>query len=228
MTSVPTQDEHENHPWKDIDLETYELHMQDSQVGQLQLLHHITSEQLADHPGTRVGVLGVAGGNGLDIINSEDVTAVYGIDINPQYLETCRARFQETLGEKLHLLEAKIARDVAIDYVDLLIANVIVEYVGVTEFVAFALANSSRIGILTIVTQRNDGANFVSSTKYAHAFDGLASVSSDVNAEELRELLVDEGFTLIHSVEYPLPNGKTFVRQDFTSRPIAIPIDSGA
>ncbi|GAB12583.1 hypothetical protein ARGLB_020_00030 [Arthrobacter globiformis NBRC 12137] len=42
-----------NHPWEGIDLAIYEKHMSDAGVGQLQLLHRITGEQLSAYPSVR-------------------------------------------------------------------------------------------------------------------------------------------------------------------------------
>ena len=153
-----------DHPWCGIDLEVYERHMSDARVGQLQRLREITAEQLRAYPARTVGVLGVAGGNGLDVIDAEQTAAVYGWDINPDYLAMCDARYRDRFGDRMHLIEASISRAMRIEAVELLIANLIVEYVGVDEFAAFVGANATSIGVLSCVIQRNDGAGFVSST----------------------------------------------------------------
>jgi hypothetical protein len=189
--------------------------MSDAQVGQLQRLHDITAEQLAGYPARVIGVLGVAGGNGLDLINPETTDAVYGYDVNHDYLAACEARYRDSLGDRLHLVETSIDRCVTIERVDLLIANLIIEYVGVEEFAAFAAANARGIGVLSCVIQRNDAAGFVSSTDYASSFDALASVSSDVDPDGLDSAMSDAGFAALGRCEYPLPNGKTLLRQDF-------------
>ena len=159
------------HPWRGIDLDVYEQHMSDAQVGQIQKLHDITGEQLAEHPSRAIGVLGIAGGNGLDLIDSQTTDAVYGYDVNPHYLAACEARYRDDFGDRLHLIETRIDRSVTIERVDLLIANLIIEYVGVDEFVAFAAANARFIGVLSCVIQENDAEGFVSSTEYASSFD---------------------------------------------------------
>jgi hypothetical protein len=106
-----------------------------------------------------------------------------------------------------------------IERVDLLIANLIIEYVGIDEFVAFVAANARSIGVLSCVIQRNDAEGFVSSTDYASSFDALASVSSDVDPETLTSAMLDGGFVAMDRCEYPLPNGKALVRQDFRMTP---------
>jgi len=208
------------HPWRGIDLDVYERHMADSRVGQLQRLRDITGEQLAAYPSRAVGVLGVAGGNGLDLIDPQSTDAVYGYDINPGYLDACEARYRDALGDRLHLIETSIDRSVRIEPVDLIIANLIVEYVGAEEFVAFAAANARSIGVLSCVIQRNDAAGFVSSTDHSSSFDGLASVSSDIDPEALTSAMSDAGFAALGRCECPLPNGKALVRQDFQTIPL--------
>jgi len=209
------------HPWRGIDLDVYERHMGHPGVGQLQRLRDITGEQLAAYPFRTVGVLGVAGGNGLDLIDPKTTDAVYGYDINPDYLDACETRYRGAFGDRLHLIETSIDRSVRIERVDLLIANLIIEYVGAEEFVAFAAANARCIGVLSCVIQCNDAAGFVSSTDYSASFDALASVSSDISPEALDSAMSDAGFVAMSRREYPLPNGKTLVRQDFQtiSRP---------
>jgi hypothetical protein len=218
MTAPERREDLPEHPWRGIELTVYEGHMRDAQVGQLQRLHDITDDQLAAHPSRAIGVLGVAGGNGLDLIDPETTDAVYGYDINPDYLAACDARYRDRFGNRLHLIETNINRAVTIEPVGLLIANLIIEYVGAEEFVAFAAANIQAITVLSCVTQRNDTAGFVSSTEYTSSFDGLASVSSDIDPEALETAMSDAGFEALDRSEYPLPNGKTLVRQDF--RPI--------
>lgn len=220
IPTTPTNEPHGHpepgpHPWLEIDLDVYERHMAAPGVGQLECLHRIMREQLADYPVATIGVLGVAGGNGLDNIDPSTIDSVDGYDINPEYLRTCATRYSAVLGHRLRLIETQISRTLRIDPTDLLIANLIIEYIGVVEFTAFAAANADNIGVLTCVAQRNDAANFVSSSPHASSFKGLAAISSDVDAGELAAALAAAGFTSIAKAEYPLPNAKTFVRQDF-------------
>ncbi|MFJ5309561.1 hypothetical protein [Streptomyces sp. NPDC088350] len=219
MTASDRRRSAPEHPWRGIQLDVYERHMGDPGVGQLQRLREITGEQLAAYPFRAVGVLGVAGGNGLDLVDPETTDAVYGYDINPDYLHACETRYRDTLGDRLRLIEASVDRSVRIERVDLLVANLIVEYVGAEEFVAFAAANASSIGVLSCVVQRNDAAGFVSSTDHSSSFDALASVSSDIDPDALTSAMSGAGFTDLDRREYPLPNGKTLVRQDFRTTP---------
>ncbi len=189
--------------------------MSDARVGQLQQLHAITGEQLCEYSPRAIGVLGVAGGNGFDLIDPQTTDAVFGYDVNADYLDACEARYRDGLGNRLHLIEACVDRLLRIERVDLLIANLVIEYLGVEEFASFAGANAGSIGVLSCVIQRNGAAGFVSSTAYTSSFDILASVSSDIEPETLESAMLGAAFVAVSRCEYPLPNGKTLIRQDF-------------
>ncbi len=74
-------------PWLSIDLADYEGHMSAPSVGQLEVLSDLFEEVLRYCRPESVAVLGVAGGNGLDRIDTADTKRVVGVDIHPGYLE---------------------------------------------------------------------------------------------------------------------------------------------
>jgi hypothetical protein len=193
--------------------------MSDSSVGQLQLLREITGAQLAAFPSRSIGILGIAGGNGLDLIDPTGTDAIYGFDINAEYLRACELRYRTRLGDRLRLVDANIDRSLVIDRVDLLIANLVVEYLGLEEFAAFVGANAASIGVLSCVIQRNGSAGFISESEHAAAFDALALASWDIEPEALDTAMRDAGLTILGRHEYELPNGKSLVRQDFGPMP---------
>ena len=79
-----------------------------TRVGQLQRLRGIHRGAVRRYPFRRVGVLGVAGGNGLDLIDPRATDAVFGYDINPDYLAACDDRYRDDFGDRLHLIEATV------------------------------------------------------------------------------------------------------------------------
>jgi hypothetical protein len=221
MSGAHVDSEGAQRAWREIALDDYERHMADPKVGQLQQLREITREQVRAYAARRIGVLGVAGGNGLDAIDPRGVEAVYGYDVNPSYLQTCLARYSELFGDRLHAIEAAVGGSLVIEPVDLVIANLIVEYVGEEEFAAFVAANAASIGVLSCVLQQGSSDRFVSTTRYAASLDGLASVSSEVDAESFASAMTAAGFGSVLRREYPLPNGKALLRFDFASRAAA-------
>lgn len=73
-------------PWEEIDLNDYESHMSLDSVFQLQTMNQMMKKQFYDHPIRSVMILGIAGGNGLEHINTQLLDKVYGVDINKNYL----------------------------------------------------------------------------------------------------------------------------------------------
>ena len=69
-------------PWEEIELSDYENHMKLNSVMQLQYLNLRMKDQFKMHPVTSVMVLGVAGGNGLEHIDTKIIQKAYGVDIN--------------------------------------------------------------------------------------------------------------------------------------------------
>lgn len=102
---------------------------------------------------------------------------------------------------------------------DLLIANLLIEYVGADEFVAFVDANAPAIGVLSCVTQQNRGVGIVSSTDHSSAFTALETIASEIDPDSLASAMSAIRFPLTNRVEYPLPNGKALIRQDFERGP---------
>ena len=87
-----------SHPWKDIDLNDYENHMRLENVYQLQTMNEMMKEQFSAYPAKSVMILGIAGGNGLEHIDPKKFRSVYGVDINPDYLNVCQKRYS-SLGD---------------------------------------------------------------------------------------------------------------------------------
>ena len=69
-----------SNPWKDISLSDYENHMSLDSVMQLQSMNQTMKSQLGDYDVHTVMILGIAGGNGLEHIDTEKYQAVYGVD----------------------------------------------------------------------------------------------------------------------------------------------------
>src|SRR5262245_21216971 len=95
--------------WLDIPLPDYESHMQSAGVGQLRVLSELFAEVLALRKPRSVVILGIAGGNGLEHIDSTITKRVVGVDINPEYLQAVRERYGEMAA--LELCRADLAQD---------------------------------------------------------------------------------------------------------------------
>ena len=198
------------HPWEEVTLSDYEGHM--ALVGQLQALNAIMQRQFSAFPQAKSGaVWGVAGGNGLE--HGAELQTLYGIDVNPAYLAACRSRFLY-LGDKLRLVQADLSSlDAPIPHADLVIANLLLEYIGIGLFAAQLLRTSPCY--LSCVVQRNLGAAFVSPTQYEAAFSGIGALHQDIRPSALCTALAGVGYVRVKEEVYPLPNQKQLIRLDF-------------
>ncbi|MGE7590988.1 class I SAM-dependent methyltransferase [Peribacillus sp. NPDC101480] len=204
-----------SNPWKEIKLEIYENHMKSDAVFQLQTLNQITKEQFESYGHEIVGILGVAGGNGLDEIDLHTTKKIYGFDINKDYIDACQNRYSY-MGNTLELVQCDISDSTfTLPKTDLLIANLIIEYVGDSTFVSLINQNRNQVEVVSCTIQKNQSDGFVSQSNYVSAFDPLLSISHDVDAKKLIELFSNEKFSCIKTKEYTLPNGKEFIRLDF-------------
>lgn len=92
-----------NNPWKDISLSDYENHMALDSVQQLQAMNQIMKGQLNQYEVQSAMILGIAGGNGLEHVDTEKLNKVYGVDINQEYLTITKKRY-ENLSDTLDCL----------------------------------------------------------------------------------------------------------------------------
>lgn len=213
-----------DHPWTSIPLEIYERHMSSDQVFQTQALDRATHERLSRYPHVRLLMLGIAGGNGLDQVDAAKVEAVYGVDVNADYLEACTSRYPSLQGklETLHMDIGESSLWSTLPIADLIIADLIIEYIGIPLFTACMSeyreryrTQPKRSVTLSCITQRNNGVGFVSDTSDTTAFDGLMTIHHDIDENELHSALELVGVERIHVCTYRMPNGKELVRQDF-------------
>lgn len=202
-----------NNPWNEITLTDYESHMSLASIMQLQALNKLIKGQLKAWPISSTMILGIAGGNGLEHIRDSGIKKVYGVDINAAYLSETSVRYQdlgnilELLCIDLHKCSGKLPR------AELLIANLLVEYIGCGCF--RQVVQQVEPIYVSCVIQVNTGVSWVSDSPYLHVFDGLKQVYHQIGADMLRESMSGIGYRYIGTLEYPLPNGKKLVRLDF-------------
>lgn len=182
-----------------------------SHIGQQQSLSDITKLQINDYPEETIAILGIAGGNGLEHV--EAGIKVYGIDVCGEYLSVCAQRFSH-MGENLELIQADLSdEDACLPPARLVIANLFIEYVGISCFVR--LINKALPRYVSCVIQDSTAQNFVSSSPYTQAFSDIASIHHDIDAKHLATDMQDAGYALIKKAQTILPNHKRFLRLDF-------------
>ena len=200
-------------PWEEISLSDYESHMKLDSVRQLQAMNALMKGQLDAYPVSSVMILGIAGGNGLEHIAKGRFSKVYGIDINAAYLEEARQRYPALEG----VLDCRcidlISGTELLPHAGLVIANLLVEYIGYEGFQRVIQAVGPQY--VSCIIQINLEGNWVSDSPYLHVFDGLDQVHCQMDGQELIGRMSEIGYRVIKTLEYPLPNGKKFVQLDF-------------
>lgn len=201
-------------PWEQVDIDVYEKHMKSDNVKQLPMLNYIMEEQFK-YSKPYVGILGVAGGNGLEHIDKTITKKVYGMDINEDYLKICESRYSK-LGDTLETIHCNLSDDsLSLPFTNLLICNLIIEYIGVNQFSKIIKRNIDNVEIISCVIQKNNDNYFVSNSDEAKQLQALNTVHHNITELELNKALLDINFQCIRKEKYALPNSKEFIRLDF-------------
>ena len=206
-------------PWEEISLDDYEKHMSLESVRQLQALDSIMQEQFAAYPVETAAVLGVAGGNGLEHIDTNKFRTVYGIDINADYLRAVSERYTELSGV-LKCLHINLVNEVEkLPQTQLLIANLLIEYIGYGAFQKAVLQTAPEY-VSCVIQINTDEEQWVSESPYLRAFDRLDEVHHQMEEKALTAAMNDIGYSLILKETYPLPNGKALMRVDYKRKEV--------
>lgn len=201
------------HPWEQISLADYENHMRRGSVMQLQALCEMMKGQMYDYPASRVMILGVAGGNGLEHVRKDRVGKVFGVDVNAEYLEAAASRYPDLAGV-LECLRADLTEEPCrLPEADLVIADLLVEYIGYECFQKVIRHVGPKY--VSCIIQINTEDGWVSDSPYLHAFDVLEGIHCQMEEEALRKAMDGIGFAPAKILEHGLPNGKKLVRMDF-------------
>lgn len=201
-------------PWEEISLEDYENHMSLESVKQLQTMNGIMKEQLEAFPVETAMILGIAGGNGLEHVNTDKYRTVYGVDINEEYLKTVSERYADLTGVLCCLNLDLIEEADRFPNAQLVIANLLIEYIGYKAFQkAIRQINPEYV---SCVIQRNaDEKAWVSDSPYVHVFDRLDEVYHQIEEKTLTDAMKMIGYSNTFQEVYSLPNSKALVRMDF-------------
>ena len=195
-------------PWLAVPLAEYEGHMAAPDVRQLAALSDLFAEALAYCRPESIAILGVAGGNGLERIDSRATLRVVGLDVNPSYLDAVRERHAGLRGLELHCTD--LAGEMpALAAVQLVHAALIFEHAGLGRCLDNALALAAPGGALSVVLQLpGDGESIAPGA--SPAIQSLKPHFSLIDPARFRETLEDRGFRLAYQTRCPLPAGKAF------------------
>ena len=202
-----------SNPWEEIPLEYYEKHMRLASVMQLQTMNEMMKGQFYAYPVSNIMILGIAGGNGLEHIRKDKFKKVYGVDVNSAYLEEVIRRYPYLKGTLECLNVNLIERADILPRSDMIIANLLVEYIGYECFQEVIKYVSPQF--ISCIIQINIEDNWVSDSPYLHVFDGLEQVHHQMEERELEKAMTEIGYHTIKTLERLLPNGKKLIQIDF-------------
>lgn len=200
-------------PWEEISLSDYENHMKLDSVQQLQAMNAMMKGQFAAFPVSTVMILGIAGGNGLAHIQKGQFERVYGVDVNPAYLEEVLRRYPDLQGLLECLCLNLIEESDQLPGAELVIANLLIEYIGYACFQKAIQRIHPKY--VSCVIQMNLEGNWVSDSPYLHVFDRLEQVHHQMEPHALEQAMREIDYRAIRTLEHMLPNGKKLIQIDF-------------
>lgn len=200
-----------DNPWKNIKAIEYEGHMKFIQ--QHDLLNLIFKEQTSELCFDTIGILGIGCGNGLEHIKSD--TIVYGYDINRGFLNECQKVYGD-LNIKLILKETDLtSKDANLCPCDVLISNLVVEYIGKYNFTHIIKKCKPRyVSVVLQMTFDKDKA--ISESPYKKILNNISAIRTEIFPQDLTSTLELIGYKLINSKTYELTPFKSFIRMDFS------------
>lgn len=193
--------------------------MQSAPVGQLGVLSELFGEVLGSCRPESVAILGIAGGNGLEHIDPAVTHQVYGVDINPGYLEAARKRFAGLPGLELHCADLA-EHAVPLPPVELVHAALIFEHAGTGRCLENAVNMVSPGGALSVVLQLPSS---IAEGVGAGSLPSIAALGPHfrlIDPDALSQQIEVRGFRLVQSVRRSLPSGKAFWMGIFVSSPL--------
>jgi len=184
-------------------------------VGQAQMLADKLEQLVKQFSPPSIGLIGCAGGNGLDRLTPDQLERVVALDINPSYIGTVGLRHAHRLS-KLELYRVDVqSASFQIEPVDLIFAALLFEYVDVAATLAALKRHCRPGGTLATVVQlphRDRGA--ISPSPY-ESLNLLAPVIKLIAPADLCALATAAGFLVVDSEMIELASGKQFSLQVF-------------
>jgi SAM-dependent methyltransferase len=203
-------------PWLQIPASDYEGHMGSPHVAQLSFLAQAFKESLDKYESSSIAMLGCATGNGLEYVKKDTTRRVTAIDINPEYLEIVRKRYEgRVLG--LEVMEADLeACTVENQAYSLIFAGLIFEYLEprilLPKIARWLRSGGVMVSILQLPAQH---LARVSETPYV-SLKALNPVMKLVSPQQFQSIANDAGLQEIEAKTVTLESGKPFYIGTYT------------
>lgn len=197
-------------PWLRIPASDYEGHMSSLKVAQQSFLAQTFKESLESHDSSTIALLGCATGNGLEHVNRGVTRRVTAVDINPEYLDILRQRYEGTVPG-LEVVEADLETcTIGKQAYSLIFAGLVFEYLEPKKLlppIAGRLqAGGAMVSVLQLPAKHE---NMISETSYA-SLKKLESIMKLIPPEELKFMATGVGLLEIEAEIVTLKSGKSF------------------
>lgn len=207
-----------SNPWLEIPLADYEAHMALPSIGQARLIADQLEALVGRFRPHSVGIVGCAGGNGLDRLAGTGVSRVVGVDLNPEYIEQTRERYTGRFPSlELYIADIQTAASL-FEPVDFLFVALVLEYVDVDRTMSALRRHCKNDGVLAVISQLpHETMKEVSPSPYT-TLSRLAPVMHLISPQELQLRAGHAGFYPEHSSTISSPGGKHFSVDTFRRR----------
>lgn len=210
-------------PWLTVDLHDYEGHMATPGVGQSTLLAEEFKQAIENSKPRALGLMGCAGGNGLDVLVGADVAQVVCVDINSSYLASLSDRYHGKI-RGLEIICGEVELFISKQPLDLIFGGLIFEYTRLEEALT-ALSGALRpCGMLVALIQiKSGGVTTVSSSPYAHTLTEVGAAFNYIDADEMSKLAATCGLNERTRRTETLASGKSFIILQYVKTGISDP-----
>ncbi len=197
-------------PWLDIPLADYEQHMDAPAVAQAAMLADRLHELVDACAPLSLALLGSAGGNGLDRVNPSVTRRMVAVDLNADYLETCRARYG-TRFASFEPVHCDLSSGLPFTQpVELVYVGLILEYLNVDAFLEYAPLLVTEGGRISFVFQDPDRQQGAVTSSGVTSVQALKSAHIPVNVTELIDRLLAQGMVVEDRRGVATAPGKSF------------------
>lgn len=204
---IKTETQNEN-PWLTINFSDYENHM--LEVGQAQILNKLTEDFLKDYKPENFALVGCSTGNGLEHIDNNITKNVFAIDINPDYLQQTKIRFENKNNNITTCCIDLQNEELNLSNIDLAFCGLILEYVDPEILLKKITKTLNKNGKIVLVIQKNKNTSFVTKTKYT-SLESLSSIAKEISENTVTIICNKLHLKLIQKKEIQLNEKKSFL-----------------
>jgi SAM-dependent methyltransferase len=195
-------------PWLTISYSDYENHM--LEVGQTQILSKLTDYYLKEYKPTSFVLIGCATGNGLEHVDSEITKNVFAVDINADFLEQTKIRFENKI-QNLTICCIDLQNDkLCFSNIDLVFCGLILEYVEPEKVLRNICEIMNEHGKIVIIIQENKQTSFVTKTKYK-SLRSLTNFANEISEKRISSICENINLKIVHKLEIQLNDKKSFI-----------------